>query len=185
MGCLALYTLSQRPALTRRVPVHLFALFVTVSLLLYDPRSELVARDASKQYDELVATLEQLDAGSIYAPWQSQLPNGPELYPTVHWVALEDMIRGRGQKDKDNSPVSRQLLDPVMHPKGNAYILTNEPLDYFSWLSFLNNYYSLETDFGDQFKDLKDPPRRFDNQYPRYLYRYDPAKAAQNVAEGP
>jgi hypothetical protein len=99
------------------------------------------------------------------------LQRGFSFYPTAHWVALEDMIRGSGIDTRDH-PNTRQLLEPAIHPEGPAYILANYPLDTYPWIAFLKDYYVVETDFGDRFKPLRVLPKRWDHGWPRYLYRY-------------
>ncbi len=182
VGTLALYELATRVSLTERYPAHLAALIVTFSLFFYDPQLVITSDDAPEKYDELVEVLESLDTGLVYAPWQGQLPDGYRLYPGAHWVALEDMIRGPG-RNKLNHPTIRRLLDPIVNPEEEAYILTNEPLDYYSWFRFLEDYYTLEQDFGTRFEDLRGLPKRFDHKYPRYLYRYAPEKAAASTPD--
>jgi hypothetical protein len=86
---------------------------------------------------------------------------------------MEDLIRGPGVKENDN-PETRKLLDSVVHPKGTAYILMNYPLENDALLSFLLKDYKLETDLGNRFAPLSTLPKRFNLDYPRYLYKYNP-----------
>jgi hypothetical protein len=89
------------------------------------------------------------------------------------------MVRGPG-RDETNHPLVRALLEPVAHPVGQAYVLTNVPLESISQISFLTEDYVLETDYGDRFAALSALPKRFYVGYPRYLYRYDPEAAASS-----
>jgi hypothetical protein len=86
---------------------------------------------------------------------------------------MEDLIRGTGV-DENNHPVTRDLLNDVLHPNGNAYILMNYPLENDPLLSFLLNEYKLKEDLGDRFAPLSTLPKRFNLEYPRYLYEYSP-----------
>jgi hypothetical protein len=86
---------------------------------------------------------------------------------------MEDLIRGPGVNEY-NHPVTRSLLEPVLHPQGKAYILMNYPLENDPLLSFLLEDYSLKKDLGDRFAPLSTLPKRFNLEYPRYLYEYKP-----------
>jgi len=66
------------------------------------------------------------------------------------------------------------LLGPVLHPGGTAYILMNYPLEDDPLLSFLLADYKLEADLGERFAPLTTLPKRFNLEYPRYLYKYQP-----------
>ena len=109
--------------------------------------------------------------GPVYAPWLGQLQKGYSFYPAAHWVALEDMIRGPGRAT-ENHPGTRALLEPSIDPGGPAYILANRPLETYPFLAFLEDYYVLESDYGDRFKALRVLPKRWDHGWPRYLYRH-------------
>ena len=150
------------------------AVFLAFALFLYNPMPVVTSAEAKAAYSELLHLLNKLD-GPVYAPSLGQMPDGYTLYPAAHWGALEDMIRGPG-RDTSNHPNTRRLLDPAIHPKTpTAYILANFPLDVYPWLTFLEEYYVLEIDLGDQFKSLGALPRYYPTGWPRYLYRYEPA----------
>jgi hypothetical protein len=176
LGTLGLHKLGAEVGLVRRYQLHLVALFATFGMLLYDPAAVITSPRAGDSYTDLVDMLEGLE-GSVYAPSLGQLQSGYVFYPAAHWVALEDMIRGPG-RDTRNHPKTRPLLDPALHPKGEAYILANKPLSGFPWLAFLEDYYVMEIDFGDRFEPLRVLPARWDHGWPRYLYRYAPSEAA-------
>lgn len=53
-------------------------------------------------------------------------------------------------------------------------ILMNYPLENDPILAFLLEYYKLETDLGERFAPLTALPKRFNLEYPRYLYQYQP-----------
>ena len=86
------------------------------------------------------------------------------------------MIRGPGRDTRDH-PNTRRLLEPALNPDGPAFVLANYTFEGYAWLAFLNDYYVLETDFGERFKPLRVLPARWDHGWPRYLYRYAPKEA--------
>jgi hypothetical protein len=140
--------------------------------LLYDPRRAIVPLDAARTaYADLVVTVRTVGA-PVYAPDIGQTAGTPLFDPAEHWVALEDMGRGPGHTQADRTRAWR-LLDPVVHPTGQLFVLTNIPLETETPpVSLLARYYSLDRDFGDRFAALTGTPKRFNHGYPRYLYRY-------------
>jgi len=171
-GVLGLYDLMEQYPFINKWALHLVALALSFGLFFYNPTSVLVSPKTPEAYQDFVGYLNSLD-GPVYAPWIGQLEDGYTFTPSVHWVPMEDLIRGPGVDEYDH-PTTRLLLDPVIHPDGTAYILMNYPLEDDPLIGFLLNYYHLETDLGDRFAPLKTLPRRFDLQYPRYLYKYVP-----------
>jgi 4-amino-4-deoxy-L-arabinose transferase-like glycosyltransferase len=167
---LGLKQLIDRYPELHRWGVHLFAIGLAFALFLYNPTSVIVSTQASVAYKDMVSYLNSLD-GTVYAPWLGQLPNGYKFYPSVHWVPLEDIIRGPGV-DERNHPTTRKFLESVLHPKGKAYILHNYPLKNDILLAFLKKKYVLDTDLKERFKPLQTLPKRYTLAYPRYLYRY-------------
>ncbi len=174
-GALALHEGAQKIRLFEDYHVSQAALFVTLAFFLFNPFSYVVSPQAGARYAEMIAMLRSLD-GPVYAPTLGQLDRDYEFYPAAHWVALEDMIRGPGRDTRDH-PNTRRLLEPAIHPNGSAYIFANYPPDTYAWLAFLDEYYVLEKDFGDQFKPLGSLPKRWDHGFPRYLYKYAPGQA--------
>jgi hypothetical protein len=172
VGILGLRAMEKSQATYRFRGLWAFALFFSFGALMYNPSEVIVPRDSQMVYEDLIHTLRD-SKGIVYAPAIGQLQDGYRLYPAVHWAALEDMIRGPG-RDTRNHPNTRLLLDPIIHPKGPAFILSNVPLNVFPWMAFLENYYVLESDFGARFKSLRILPVRYDHAWPRYLYRYSP-----------
>ncbi len=168
-GLLGLKRLTRYLAFKQR-GLHLFALGASFLLLLYNPMSVIVPSQATAVYQDMVNYLKSLN-GTVYAPWVGQLQDGYKLYPAVHWVPMEDMIRGPGL-DERNNPTTRKLLEPVLQPKKKAYILHNFPLEGDILLAFLADRYVLDTDMGERFKQLANLPKRYDITWPRYLYRY-------------
>jgi hypothetical protein len=140
--------------------------------LLYDPRTAIVSDAAGRAaYGDLVAVVRSV-GGPVYAPDIGQTEDTSLFAPAAHWVALEDMGRGPGHTSADRMRAWR-VLDPVVHPQGTAFVLTNIPLEKETPpVSLLARYYSLERDFGDRFAALAGTPKRFYHGYPRYLYRY-------------
>ena len=111
--------------------------------------------------------------GPVYAPSIGQLQRDFSLFPTANWVALEDMVRGPGRELR-NQPVTRRLLDPVIHPSGEAFHLAYHPLDYYPWIAFLDDSYVLQEDFGEYYSSLGVLRVRYDHGFPRYVYRFSP-----------
>lgn len=155
----------------------IFVLATSFALLFYPPTSVLIPADAGSAYAELIATVEAL-GGTVYAPSVGQFQEGERLYPTVHWVPLIDLIRYPGA-DLCNQPLTRVLLDPVLHPKGPAYLLMEHPLEEDAMLFFLTKAYVLETDFGNRFIALRDSPKLLEMGWPTYLYRYAPVAGVE------
>ena len=169
-GLLGLKQLTDRYLAFKQRSLHLFALGASFLLLLYNPMSVIIPSQATVAYQEMVNYLKSLN-GTVYSPWVGQLQDGYKFYPAVHWVPMEDIIRGPGL-DERNHPTTRKLLEPVLHPKAKAYILHNSPLESDILLAFLADRYVLDTDTGERFKQLADLPKRYDIAWPRYLYRY-------------
>jgi len=169
-GVLALKQLVDEVSWAKRWNVHLAALAITWAVLAYDPRSLLVPAGAYAANRDLVAYVRSLD-GPVYAPEIGMLPTDNPFFPTLHWVSLEDMIRGPNV-DEDNRPLSRRLLRPVLDPKGPAYVLVDSPLSQDNLLRFLGQSYVLKVDLGDRFDTLAGLSRRFSTLGPRYLYQF-------------
>jgi hypothetical protein len=151
---------------------HLLALSLSFALLAYNPLAVLVPPSADA-YQALVNYVNALP-GTVYAPWLGALPESNRLSPTLHWVPLDDIFRGTrlDPKDPQAPPPIEVLLQPVLAPPGTAYILHNKPLDQDARLSQWQDRYLLEQDLGPRFQALSTLPRRYQLDYPRYLYRY-------------
>lgn len=171
-GVFGLYFAVENFAPLKKWAAHLFTLSVSFALLFYPPGSVLVSSNAAETYRDLVQYLNSLD-GTVYAPWIGPLQNGYKFSPAVHWVPMEDIIRSP-VVDTYNHPVTRGLLETVLHPSGPAYILMNYPLEDDPLLGFLAEEYKLKEDLGERFASLSTLPKRFNLQYPRYLYEYVP-----------
>ncbi|GAB4458676.1 MAG: hypothetical protein Kow0070_12620 [Anaerolineales bacterium] len=171
-GVLGLQYATENFAPVKKRAMHLLALGASFALLFYNPVSVLVSPRAAEAYRDLVQYLNSLD-GAVYAPWIGPLESGYEFFPAVHWVPMEDIIRGPGV-DTYNHPVTRGLLEDVIHPRGPAYILMNYPLENDPLLGFLTEEYKLKEDLGSRFAPLSTIPKRFNLEYPRYLYEYVP-----------
>jgi 4-amino-4-deoxy-L-arabinose transferase-like glycosyltransferase len=171
-GVLGLYTLAEHFHATTQWSLHLLVIGVSFSLFFYQPGSVVISPKAPDAYQDLVTYLNSFE-GTVYAPWLGPLETGYKFSPTVHWVPMEDLIRGPGVNVYDH-PNTRRLLDSVINPAGDAYILMNYPLENDPLLSFLLEYYQLETDLGDRFAPLTTLPKRFNLDYPRYLYTFQP-----------
>ncbi|HYO88629.1 MAG TPA: hypothetical protein VER79_08265, partial [Candidatus Limnocylindrales bacterium] len=154
----------------RRTALTMAALFACFALLFNNPLALKIAPSAQEAYADLLTMASRLD-GLLYSPDIAMLEQNDRLFPNVHWVALEDLIRGPG-RDTRNHPLARELLAPLLAPEGAAYVLTNLPLEDKDVLSFLLESYTLETDFGERFEPLSTQPGRFNTGFPRYLYRY-------------
>jgi hypothetical protein len=173
-GVFGLQYAAENIPLVKTWALHLLAVGASFALLFYNPASVVVSRAAPQAYRDFIQYLNSLD-GRVYAPWIGPLQDGYEFYPAVHWVPMEDLIRGPGV-DEYNHPTTRKLLDPVLHPNGAAYILMNYPLEDDVLLSFLLEDYQLKEDLGERFAPLSTLPKRFNLQYPRYLYEYVPPR---------
>jgi hypothetical protein len=172
LGVRGLRVIQHRvPQVTTRRLAEL-AVIVSFGVLLYDPRLVVVPRDSHRDYADLIATLQELP-GPVYAPSIGQFERDFVLFPTAHWVALDDMIRGPG-KEVRNHPNTRRLLDPVIHPDGEAFILAFLPLESYPWMAFLDDYYVLKEDFGSSYRSLRVLQVRWFHGWPRYLYRFSP-----------
>lgn len=175
MGSIGLYEFTQCTTQMHAYRLHMLALFASLTLFCYNPLQVISALGASDSYADLIATLNGLD-GSVYLPSVGQMPADYEAFPSAHWVALEDMVRGPGRTVEDQ-PLTRSLLAPVINPKQHAYLLTNAPIEVFPVIAFLQSYYVLEIDYGNRFKPLRVLPKRWDHGWPRYLYHYNPTTA--------
>ncbi len=171
-GTIALHEGVERIRSLKQYRIDALAMYVILTFLLFNPFSMVVSSRAGEKFNEMIAMLRSLD-GPVYAPSLGQLDRDYMFFPAAHWVALEDMIRGPG-RDTYNHPNTRHILDPAINPNGPAYILANYPLDTYSWIAFLGDYYVLEKDFEDRFEPLRVLPKRWDHGWPRYLYRYAP-----------
>lgn len=137
----------------------------------YDPREVLVPRGAWRQYDALVAQVQSLD-GQVYLPGVAQLPGGVRLPIPVHWVPLQDLVRGRGGYIAGD-PLVREILKDVLAPRGAAYIIADRRLDEEPLFSFLDPAYELVEDMGDRYAALRALPGWYSGRtWPRYLYRH-------------
>lgn len=142
-------------------------------LVLYNPVTLFVPNSAVISYNDLLNRMRVLD-GSVYFPWIGHIDDAYEFYPPVQWVAMTDLYRGPGV-DLGHDPMVSRILEPVLHPNGNAYILTEIPLDQDPALVLLAPYYKLSHDFGSQYSLVKPLcAGRFCNGAPRYLYQYSP-----------
>ena len=167
-GTIALKALVDRVPSLERWGLHAAALAVSFALFAYDPAQLLVPDRAARVCRDLAAYARALD-GPVYAPMIGTLPADNPFRPTLHWVALEDLIRGP-RVDERNQPLVRQLLEPVLHPTGTAYLLLDEPLEQDPLLGFLAETYVLRADLGDRFEPIAPLPRRVELGPPRYLY---------------
>ena len=175
---ISLQTLSQRYLVLEKIGLHLLALGLSFIFLIYNPLGVIVARKAETTYQDLVSYLNSLDA-PVYAPWIGQLQDGYCFYPSVHWVALSDLIRTPGT-NLHNHPQIRELLEPVIQPQSQAYLLHNYGLEKDRLLDFLTESYILDTDLGERFQPLETLPKRYNLLWPRYLYRYAPEEVRSN-----
>jgi 4-amino-4-deoxy-L-arabinose transferase-like glycosyltransferase len=178
-GILGLKQLTHRSLTQKRWTLRLCAIGLSFALFLYNPIPTIVSPQASTAYQDLLSVLKSFN-GSVYAPWIGQLQEGYKFYPAAHGVPMEDLIRGPGI-DVRNNPKIRKLMEPVLNPKGKAYLLLNYPLAEDNLLEFLAEKYVFEQDFGNRFASLTTLPKRFTLRWPRYLYRYAPKEAAKQA----
>jgi hypothetical protein len=168
-GVIELARISTEVPLWKGVrPAYVLTL-LAFATVLQDPRAFWLPANSRAQYADLQATIRALP-GKVYAPGIGELVDGPQLYPTAHWVALDDMMRGPHRTAED-SALARRMLDPIRHPETTVYVLTNHPLATLAQpVSELASSYTLVKNYGDRFASLAALPRRFDHGYPRYLY---------------
>lgn len=176
IGVMAIYAFMIHSTKAQRWSAPLFLFSLSFALVAYQPLSVLIPPSTATSYQELVDALVELD-GSVYAPGIGQLQEQDLFYPTAHWVSLIDLIRSPNA-DLCDQPLIHELLEPVIHPSGPAYILMEHPLDEDAMLSFLTSYYVLDTDFGNRFIALRDSPKLLEVGWPTYLYRYEPEQSA-------
>jgi len=173
-GVVAIHFFVVHLSAAQRWGAPLFLLGASFALVAYQPATVLIPRAANATYRDLITLVDELD-GVVYAPGIGQLQERELFYPTAHWVTLIDLIRKPGA-DLCDQPFARELLEPVLHPEGPAYILLEHPLEEDAMLSFLAASYVLDRDFGNRFVALRDSPKLLEVGWPTYLYRYDPTK---------
>lgn len=176
-GVIAIYWINTRVSIATRWGSSLFLFAASFALFSYNPLTVLVPSNVDASYQDLIQTLENLE-GTVYAPGVGQLQDNELFYPTAHWVTLIDLIRAPGA-DLCDQPLTRDLLDPVIHPDGPAYILLEHPLEEDAMLSFLAQSYILEQDFGNRYMALRDSPKLLEVGWPTYLYRYTPSGSGE------
>lgn len=170
-GSIQLARLGERVPLWHGLRPSLVGLMLAFATLLNDPRADWIPASAGASYADLRATLRALP-GPVYAPGIGQFSNGTLLNPAAHWVALDDIMRGKHRTTAD-SALSRSMLDDVRHPARTAFVLTNRPLSELARpVSELSSDYVLVEDYRDRFASLGTLPRRFDSRFPRFLYRF-------------
>lgn len=161
-----------------RAAASIIIIGASFGLNSYNPFKEYIAPEANNKYRDLVGLVRGLD-GIVWAPDIGQFPGDIRMPIPVHWVPLEDLVRGPGREEKNN-PLVRIILHDLIEPGNNkTYILTNWKLEETpgDFLGFLSEYYTLTSDFGDRFKSLRAMPGRFNGtSWPRYLYSYRPPK---------
>lgn len=169
-GTIELQRLNERAPSWHGVRPGLVGLLLAFATLIHDPRTFWIPAAASASYADLRATLSALP-GPVYAPGIGQFPDGDTLMPAAHWVALDDMMRGPHRSAAD-SAMARKLLDPTRQTSRQWFVLTNRPLaELAPPVNELASSFVLVEDFGNRFATLRTLPRRFDQGYPRYLYR--------------
>jgi hypothetical protein len=137
----------------------------------YDPRNYVTDTSAEQQYEKLVAVLRNLD-GPVASLSLGQLPTDFALSPTMLWVAIDDLGRGR-QAHPENIQTAKALLETYASQPAPRYLLLNEPIDA-GWLQGrLSAHYELWRDFETQYAALSGLPGTYETRqtYPRYLYR--------------
>jgi hypothetical protein len=154
------------------------AITASFALLLYNPREEYLSFDSAAAYADLTRVVRALD-GPVYAPDLGQSAGMPLFDPGANWVALNDMSRGQHRSAAERQ-AAIDLLDPVAHPSGPAYILAVRTLPCMPIpVRFMSDRYQLMADFGNRFMALNGPPKRWGAGWPRYLYRYSGTPGSQ------
>lgn len=180
-GSIGLHTLAEAHPRILSLRPDILGAALAFGLFIYDPGTVLVPDNAAAVYDAFRSELRRLP-GTVYAPTLGFLPGEPALMPAAHWVALEDLVRGPRRHTADHPEIMR-LLEPAIHPPGQAWIVAHKPLDFYPWLSFLSKSYSLETDWGERFTALRLLPKRWDHGWPRYLYRHSRSSSSPRGAD--
>jgi hypothetical protein len=175
VGTMGVAALAERLPRVRAVRLDRAALLLSFVLLAYNPLPMIVSPRARTEYADLVGTLKSLP-GTVYAPWIGQLAGDYHLWPSGHWVSIEDMM---GEHGSPHSPIFHEILGPAFAPGHAAWVLTNAHLETYRCLALLHDRYVLAQDFGDRFRELKGLPRRWNHAWPRYLYRYAPPGGAR------
>jgi hypothetical protein len=170
-GTIELARVSTRSLPLLGVRLGYAAALLAFATLLSDPRAYwLPDSKARAAYAELQSTILSLP-GVVYAPGIGQFVRGPHLYPTAHWIALEDIMRGPRRTASD-SALARRLLDPVRNPDTTVFVITNFPLESMSSPTReIAPRYSLVQDWGNRYASLSTLPRPWNSGWPRYLYR--------------
>lgn len=175
VGVIGLHTAWTHGNFIRRFHLHYVALALCFALFFYNyrPLNLLTPSSASASYNDLVTMLEGLD-GQVFAPDIVAFnDNRYALYPSVGWVALEDLVRGPGRVTS-NHPRIKEILAPLTNPDKPSYVLTSNELTPDSLFGFLLEDYVLVEDFQDRFKPLSPSLRSIRVNWPRYLYQYVP-----------
>lgn len=153
----------------------LAATALAFATLVYDPRAVWMPQRAAADYAELIGRLKALP-GPVFAPYVGQLPRDFVLSPGAHWVALEDIGRSRDFAPEAKDRI-RRLIAPAVPTTGPTFVLNSKLLAARYELEDLQAPCKLVEDFGDRYASLAGLPGRFDQGYPRYLYRCDPVKS--------
>ncbi len=157
------------------------ALLLSFAALLYNPLESVSSPKAQDSYYDLIAELKSLD-GPVFAPSIGQLESGYVLNPSVHWVALEDMVRGPKHLPQSEGVVER-VLEEAKNPTRHAYILSYFPPGSMRPdVQYLMGNYTLIHDYGDRFKPLSAVPHRWTLGWPRYLFAYRHAETPESTA---
>jgi hypothetical protein len=149
---------------------HLLALSFSFAIFAYHPQSVIVSSQAPSTYQDLLGYIRSLP-GQVAAPGIGQMPEGRPLFPSLHWVTFQDVLRGPGAP-VNASELAQRLLKPALEPKQPAYILNNSRLEDDPFFAPLWSKYRVERDLGDRFQALTTLPKRYLGNYPRYLYRF-------------
>ena len=161
-GSVALAGLERGRTATRQLGVPLLVA-LSFAVRLYDPREVTNDPSAPAAYAGLVDMLRNLEGG-VYAPWTAELPGHEVPFtPAFHWVALEDIERSGGGREK----LAQELLDAALSPDGPGWMLANHRLGNRSPLT---EVFVLDADLRNRFQALRYLPGRFDHGYPRFLY---------------
>ncbi len=149
-----------------RAAAHL-GLILSFVLLIFDPTRLLTSPRADTSYHDLMTTLRAVP-GVVYAPAIGP-DGGYQPHPPITWVPLDDVSRGPRRTPADLAIVD-DVLSPLTHPAGAAFVLTAQPLERTRAHGSLLASYRLVADFGDRFAPLSLLPRRWGTAFPRFLY---------------
>jgi hypothetical protein len=183
-GALAIFRFDMAYGRFLKMPgLPALGLLVSFAAVLYNPLENLSSLRAHESYEDFISELRSLKA-PVFAPTIGQLESEFELSPSLHWVALEDMVRGPKELPESKGIVERVLSPAYMPPRGKAYILSYLPPGAHRVdKDYLMRRYTFVKDYEDRFKPLSAVPHRWSLGWPRYLFAYQPDAPSKQTTD--